>query len=693
MLKKVIIFSLLLICLMAFPGSAWECTFQDHPDDAYPDCIYGTPTAILIENGTNRYYQTSYATQFVNIAGDYSDYFAFTYYMSGSAAWDGIEITPYYANGTAASSALYIAKPSSTYTGTVRYQFQRIGTTSQFYCLRDGVQISTPTLWASNADIAYIKFSLKADGSSSVMRLDDISTDDVFILGFNNYVNPGSNLTITSGAETYNYFNFYLKIIDDEGNTVYTSPSFSSTTAVYNITAPEDGNYTVRIMGYNSSLSNPAHYIFYSKVLDVSANTPDVSAIVEFSKDEYAPDETVRVSSHLSPYNSGYSVVYKTFYNYEKHSITKEDQSFSFVAPNDGTNYVFAYLIDSKGDVLSSDQAEIPVSSGTVELQLDKDTYTNNETLYAYYKNVPLGADLVFNFYKNGAKVISYSYDRQDIVGYYAFPLGIIDADTVVVNILSGNSVLASDSANILIGNYFLSGKVYDAVNGAAIESATVFTSSFSVNTDENGAYNHSVSPGLLNVTVAATGYETLHTAVDARKIKTVKDFYLVPEYVSENGNSVYGSVTDYYTGSPVEGAVVSLINGSTVYRVYVDNYGYFVFNKAGLTGIWSLKVENDDYDTYYSSVDVSGDVYKNIRLVPTAGVPDIGYDDSTDAIDDTNYSAQPYGAMGRHPFDFNGDGEASADEWKYAFERLIILVGCLCFMGFLGIVGRAGRR
>lgn len=695
MLKKVIY--ILFLCALAVPGSAWECGFQNNPDDLYYTENPIETNAVVETSGSNTYvkllgYYNNICYNDFNLHFD--DFIAFS--IEPTQAWGPkIYIKLYNQSGTAITSDIFLSNHYPPYKN--RYYIQRIGDTNNFNIYTSTGAVGTFSA-STNEEIYKIGFGVSFSSSGPqnfVYKLDDISDEDVFILGFNSPINTNTVNSVSYGYEKFLNFAYYLHTYDSSGNLVsnQTIPTDYPTGVISYTTPSVAGSYKIRIIGKDTTNPNSPNYIFYTRDL-VLEGTSTNDFLVEFDKDSYAKGEMARIFAHVSPYSSGYRMMFVYGDKYIENQITQEDQSFPMVIPlNIATNYVFAYIVDSSGDVLAYDQAEIEGMTPDPVINFDKNSYVNTDTMYVYYAHVPVGSELKYTFYKNGVKGITYSYVRNDVTGHHYFPLGVVDADKVIVNLFSNNKLVATKSANILTGNYFLSGKVFDAVTGAAIEGASVFTLSFTVQTDEIGQYNHSISPGLHNVTVSATGYEMLQTAVDARKLKTVKDFYLVPEYVSGTGSSVYGSVTDYYTGKPVKGAIVTLTNGSTLYRDYTDNSGYFAIDKAGLAGTWGLKVEDMDYVTFYSSIEISGDTYKNIRLVPISGVPDVEYDDTIDDVDETDYTQSKYGAYGRHAFDFNGDAKVSADEWKYAFEHLIVVIGCLCFMGFLTIVGRAGRK
>jgi hypothetical protein len=107
-----------------------------------------------------------------------------------------------------------------------------------------------------------------------------------------------------------------------------------------------------------------------------------------------------------------------------------------------------------------------------------------------------------------------------------------------------------------------VSGFVTDAASGSPVSGATVSYSGGQATTDSSGAYSFTgITEGTYDVSASASGYtaQTLTVTVGPGQAAS-KNFALAPTGVG----TVSGVVTDAVTGSPVAGATVSYLGGST---------------------------------------------------------------------------------------------------------------------------------
>ncbi|MDQ1254041.1 MAG: hypothetical protein QG646_3255 [Euryarchaeota archaeon] len=695
MLKKVI-FSLLLICLLALPGSAWEMTFEDHSNDVIRNSQIGTMFSGYSSSSLSTTIEGNSmlavgGNSNVNITGDWDDYFAFTYTSSSSqTVWATVTLKDENGTTLCTTGAMYAPCASGSYK-RVEIVKSSVGVIAYV----NGVQFYSGSV--ADKEVAYTVVQFTQGGTTNGL-LDDFTTD-YYSIGVESSFTPEDGTEfVTYGVPIPSSYNTWLRLCAPNGTILYTW-NLTGSGAGY-LTWNSDNNlssagtYAFRLVGKDTIYPTSQNFTLETKTFTYivpSANS------IETDKAAYNIGDKIYMYLHVAPYSSGYKVHLTANGNLLKSfDVTAEDNTFTYTIPsNIGTNYLFAYLVNPEGDIDDSVQVKINGMESTPYLEINKDVYSNNETIYVYYYHMPIGTKLTATFYSGSNTVRSSTVTLNDVVSYSTFTIGGSSADYVLIEAYDPDTdeVYDSVSATILKGTYRISGKVYNAESGTPISGATVLSEGFSATTNSLGEYSGSTFPGDNTISVSATGYEDLHVATYVNSVNFVQNFYLVPLYVSDSGSSLYGSVTDYYTGDPVANARLLLRNGTTSYTKYSDSRGYYYFDNAALVGDWTISVTADDYDNYQRTVTISGDTYLGIRLVPEGGIPDAEEVEPQPEVDYTNYSAQPYGAMGRHPFDFNGDGDASADEWKYAFERLIILVGCLCFMGFLGIVGRAGRR
>jgi hypothetical protein len=175
-----------------------------------------------------------------------------------------------------------------------------------------------------------------------------------------------------------------------------------------------------------------------------------------------------------------------------------------------------------------------PVAGATVSYP-GTSTLTNSSGAYSLLK-APLG-----------------SYQLSfDAPGYTS------QSETVTVN--PAATTTQGESLAPLAGS--VSGVVTDASSGSLLEGATVSYSGGQAVTDSAGAYNlGAMAEGTYSVDVSASGYatQTVSVTVGPGQAAT-KNVALVPVGVGTVG----GQVTDAATGSPVAGATVSYLGGTT---------------------------------------------------------------------------------------------------------------------------------
>ncbi|MGB9724538.1 MAG: carboxypeptidase regulatory-like domain-containing protein, partial [Chloroflexia bacterium] len=125
-----------------------------------------------------------------------------------------------------------------------------------------------------------------------------------------------------------------------------------------------------------------------------------------------------------------------------------------------------------------------------------------------------------------------------------------------------------------------LAGYVYDAFTNAPIAGATVTAGVVQATTDPTGYYTMTLLAGFYDVTASHPHYETqVITGVEVvSNTITPLDFYLTPR------GRLWGYVTDYDNGFPLEGATVTASDGTSdktdatgYYEMYLDDGTYVV--------------------------------------------------------------------------------------------------------------------
>jgi len=694
MLKKIVL-AFLLIGMLAVPGSAWEYGFENHPTDLYSQGETLTDNELNFANsGTNQYISTtlrksSTGIKYFTIDEGFTNILCFNCDVYDSVyQWETqplcVYITCYDEDQILLNRQLVCSIPIAY--GTIKHtrcEIVRTGLGDQFEVYNNENYIGGFEL-ENASTMTSIKFETNfyasVDYNSWVsVKYDNFMADDDkghISISTDLEHDLGTSPTISFGFDTLPDWDFLYKVFKSNGEVVQSGAVSTATSSVVlssgNLT--ELGRYYVRL--YQFTESNPdLSYLLGSQYFDIVSSTGDTDACsIEINKDEINPGETLSIFAHVSPYTSGYRV----FLNYggtKEFAVTAEDQTFFWTVPSDvDGNYIHCYLLDPSGNIKQYKFVKIIKSGNVPRIELDKDTYYNDEYIRVYYWYMPIGTKLSATYYLNGAKLDTSIVTINDVVSYSDFTIGGRDADSVFIEAYSSDAVYDSEYADILYGNYGLSGKVLDAITGAAVEDATVLTPSFTVFTDDDGYYEHTSVPGSLNVTISADGYETLHTNVYVNSVNTKKDFYITPLYVSDTGASFYGIITDYYTGAPLSGCNVRLTNGSISHYTISTSKGYYVFDSADLIGTWTIKVSKTGYDSHSKTVTLDGDTYYGVRLVPSDGAPDTVPDDD---------GTSPDGQSDRPSREAAKDSLTWLEETMPGLVKLAVLVFMLALVGW----------
>jgi hypothetical protein len=254
------------------------------------------------------------------------------------------------------------------------------------------------------------------------------------------------------------------------------------------------------------------------------------------------------------------------------------------------------------------------------------------------------------------------------------------------------------DNARVIVGNFNVSGRVYNAKTGEAISSATVTIQGNSVNTDINGNYILGALAGFANYSVAKSGYEPITGTVAVFNMNTIHNFFIT-EIIENGGTGVHGTVVSSKTDYPLSGAAITVLNNDDGkrYSTIANNIGYYEINNNDLEGNLTVTASNTNYDTLKVNTLVNAGSLNNInfRLNAVTGFQEIDISNTDSGSDSSNPSEtaeerayrEKFGEMGKHPLDFNGDGTVENSEWKYALERLVMFLFIIFLMGILLII------
>lgn len=732
MLKKIIFF-LLIIGLMAFPCSAWEMTFENCGTDAGDPAdvinnLDGNPGVVLVNNNNWVYVCDTTLTigsaahgtcsDPIKINHGFNDRFAFTGYGSQTDSRVRMTLDVYLcdANGNRLTNYLSFGNIQAD---TNHHRFEIVNNGLNGVNLyKDGVLVNSYSFsnWANVAMVEIAPNSAINSGINlaSPLYVDDIVMDQDYIIGCKDRVVVGDSLLYwTYGVPAYINYK-YTAILKNEANdellnwTLCTGTGITSNglrSVDLSLYCVDGGTYTLYLYGQDTSSPGLPVYYLYSK--DFTYDAP-AQNFIDLSQYDVSAGESVIVYSHMDSFVEGSYIEYIESTTDNTNGVTKKH----YLEGTQGQNCNDLYelnmpdnavsgatnirLYNNEGTLLDSIWLTINGGVYTVPIvYLDKIKYDKTDPVKISYGGAAKENGVLVLQLRQGS-VVLYTYTWEvSGGGSKTVYLGAYACDNLLAQLKDGSVIKDSAEAEVLSGEYTLQGRVYDSVTGAAVEDATIAVGTGSDITDSQGNYLIEALIGRNTVEINCAGYNDYIGTVNVFELITKKNFWIAP---LKDGNSLYGVVTSYKTGYPVEDVRIVVKNSTYSRTALTDEKGYYEFDPLA-NGTYTVTASKANYDTKVETVSVAGGTYLPFRIVAVEGYKEKGADPGSTTgevpteVDDTDYSAQPYGAMGRHPFDFNGDGDASADEWKYAFERLIILVGCLCFMGFLGIVGRAGRR
>lgn len=530
----------------------------------------------------------------------------------------------------------------------------------------------------------------------------------------------GSIISCDSSAEIHNVqycrigapypasgVSYYINLYSPDIQKVYTK-TFSSSDYYNEFTIPSSylnkvGTYTIHLYRQDDADSST---FLGMKTFDVVDSSATGEGSITLNKADYEIGDNVDFWVHLDSYSSGYKVVcdFPTAGTNFKKTVYVTSDPFlgNFTIPDIsnviGTHTV--YLLNPSGKVVASVDMNV-YAPGLPDIAFDKAQYERSEKAYVYYKDVKEDSTLSVYLRYGGSTVqtLSYSIEGTGSVTLNLSSLAAADSMLAVVKDSDGYSN-DNDVAKIVVGTYRLTGRIYDAKTGSVINGATVNVQGTSVNSDSEGNYNLTALAGFANYSVVASGYNSISGTVAVFDLKTIHNFYLSP-VITNGGTGVYGTVVSSKTDYPLVGASVEVTNTDNLKRfsTIVDSRGFYSLSNNDLAGNLSIKVSYNNYDSIVSVVLVSSGSMQNhnFRLNAVTGYEEIDPSEHTGGQDSDNPDEtaeekayrEKYGEMGKHPFDFNGDGTVENSEWKYAGERFIMLIGILAFMGFLMLINR----
>lgn len=640
-MKKILLF--MIFIALTLPASAWEESFENHEADEDVSLFTGDfqlrsngeSSTFIGGHGNWEYAYSVGAYEYLYIEKPFDGYLAFDLFLySVSSQKMTTSFNLYDENDSSYLSQIYI---DYTFTGGQVYRNRlefienTAGTGVDYYW--NGVSMGSAS-YLSDSVPGKIKIGVKTP-STLYAGIDNIVGTPTFSM-------IGCDAEYTS-LDTYQYYMvgyphfsngyMYTKIYDPE-NTVIQIENVSIGTeySIPSTLIDVGGTYSIKLYKHDNVTGKDYYFGSRNFVFDQPSEY-----VILLDSDKYSPSDTIRIYTFMPEYASGYkvSISYKTAsgvtaYTYD---VTLADQTKNWVLPSmaEGGSF-FAYFRDPNDNVVAFDSFEIIAPLGTTDLYLDKDIYEKNDTVKIAYKYLPENTDITLILRSGTTNVYTESWRDLSGSGVIIFDLEGRAADSLYIKAVNSNAILKEDEAEILSGNGFISGKVYDSSTNTPVSGATVYIGGSSSVTNALGYYEMTVLMGTQPVSIILEGYNQYTGNVQIFSLSTTRNFYIV-KTISSGSNTLYGTVTDYYTGSPLTGTYIQIQNGSTIYSMLTHSKtGNYLFDQEGLSGSWEVTVTKTGYDTHTETVNIEGDTFRSIKLVPIGGSSSIPDDDSSDS-------------------------------------------------------------
>lgn len=690
---KKIIFSLLLLCLLAVPGSAWVMTGWDHPDDTdmseHLVIVDAGATVAIYEGHESYYFPTVPKTTLKKFAMDkpIDDYLGFTWQTTASTFVNNrdfyVTIAMYNDTGVKVLDTLgsgdfvTFQHPVSV---PVRVEIEENGYGTGWDLYINGVlKDSDAYLVSEPGEIEKVEFGFYSQYSGGNMLIYDLSTTPGVVGCDDTIEYSDTEQKYTCGFPIITGSTWYAKCYNPDGEIIYNNSQDNfSQHSISKDLINESGTYTIRLF-QKTALGNEFFYASRYFVYDVPSGNS-----ITLDKSEYIPGNQMQIFSYIPSFTSGYkvSVSYRTSdgltaYTYD---VLSTDYTKFWTIPSNaqGGSY-FAYLRDPSDNVVEYASFDILAPLGTTDLYLDKSTYENNDTVKITYKYLPDDCRIDVYLLSGSTKIYTTNWLDVSGSGVKTFNIGGRAADSLYVKVTRGDifegTILKDVSAKILSGEYFISGKIYDSSTNTPISGATIYIGGSETTSNALGYYEMTVLAGTQPVSIVCDGYNQYTGNVQVYSLSTSQNFYLV-KTITTGSNTLYGTVTDYYTGAPLNSTYIQIKNGSTVYSMLTHSKtGNYLFDQEGLSGSWDVTVTKTGYDTHTRTVTIDGDTYQSIKLVPVGGSSSIPDDDSDSGSSGSSSSDRP-------------SREAAKDSLTWLEETMPGLVKLAVLVFMLALVG-----
>ncbi|MGN9865655.1 S8 family serine peptidase [Bacillus swezeyi] len=169
-------------------------------------------------------------------------------------------------------------------------------------------------------------------------------------------------------------------------------------------------------------------------------------------------------------------------------------------------------------------------------------------------------------------------------------------------------------------------GKASPTVLPLRAQVSVLETGKSTYSSEATGAYSLAHVPGTYTMKAEAYGYESSTQTVTIEADQTTSADFVLKELKK---GTLTGAVKNKKTGEPVQNAKLYVVEDAAVQPVQTDKDGQY--SLTAFENSYTVKVTANGYYSSEFTVDLKGNVSKNIELEPFIGYPgEIGYDDGT---------------------------------------------------------------
>lgn len=624
---------LIFLILTAGQAAAWEQSFEGHTYDISQSYF---PNLILTasEHGYTHAESGGTATAYFNIDKPYTGHLGFSVKCNLAPE---IRIKLYDVNG---SQYLYTTTvPTTTADTWHRYEYIQSPSGSGVDLYIDGVfQYSTP--YSDPTAVGGYITIMYTLGTARTTFIDDISSSSA-IIGCDDSADTTDGQYYRVGFMPASAVTWYAKITSPNGTSITQDLSDFSEQHIPASFITDHGTYYIRLYQHNTASGK--NYFFTARPFSYSQETSGNTIILD--KSEYSPGDTIKVWTYvpdftpLSYTDNGYKIAWRVYtdaYAGEDgeetkdvlcYDLTSEEQWGTLVLPDDAPAGVGkeVRLVNPDGQDVAIATYDV-LTDYNPSVDWSQDTYELNDTAKLLISQAPTGSTITFRVYSQNTLMQETTFDVSSSTGSKTINLADYTTGDKLLAILKNADgyILDQDYATVRIGDYTVSGRVYDALTGSAVPGATIQIHTESTTTDEIGSYTLVGRAGQSVVEISADGYNTYSGHVTIQDLISTRNFYIVPILDGET-SGLYGIVTSWATSKPLEGALVTITKDSATYSTTTNSRGYYKIEKAGLNGTCTVKVSKTNYDTYSGYVSVSGMTLLQVKLVANTN-----YDEGT---------------------------------------------------------------